>query len=168
MKEAKNSHEEKPEVMVTIIMRTKKLIGIGGDGNIAIMIMAMTANPRRAQKAQIQGSRGLSPRAHFPARYPANNWNGKSMSTASAMSSIFRPFSTILSEVTASFAWNPILETKWSRQSDWTSIWGAWNVMLSDPEIVRTFELAYRPQNTVNPFEIHVVIFLRWWILQYE
>lgn len=85
-------------------MRIKKLAEMGGDGNPEMMTIARTAKPRRAQKAQIQGSRGFSPRAHLPARYPPNSWNGKSMSTESAISSFLKPFSIILSEVTASLA----------------------------------------------------------------
>jgi hypothetical protein len=43
---------------------------------------------------------------------PPMIWNGKSISTATAMSSFRKPFSSSLSEVTESFAMKPIFEMR--------------------------------------------------------
>ena len=51
----------------------------------------------------------------------SENLEGKSMRTATAMSSLSRPFSSSLSEVTESFAMNPILATRWTIMKDWMS-----------------------------------------------
>lgn len=81
----------------------------------------MRANPRRGQNAHIQGRSGRSPRDQRAAKYPPIIWNGKSMRTATARSSLPRPFSTILRLVAASCAAHPILANRCITRAHWTS-----------------------------------------------
>ena len=49
---------------------------------------------------------------HFTANQPAIIWAGKSRRTATAISSLDRPFSRSFKEVTESFTWKPILQMR--------------------------------------------------------
>ena len=85
------------------------------------MMAPTRANPRRGQNAHIQGCNGRSPRDQRAAKYPPKIWKGKSMRTATARSSLPRPFSTTLRLVAASCAAHPILATRCTRRVYWIS-----------------------------------------------
>src|SRR6202451_4613922 len=101
--------------------KVKKPVEMGGVGNQYTIRTAMNAKLRRGQKAQIHGRRGLSHLDHRAASQPPRIWKGKTIRTAIARSSGPKPFSIILSDVTASFAWNPILANRCIMMSDWIS-----------------------------------------------
>lgn len=100
---------------------TKNPVEIGGLGNRQTIMAPTSTNPRRGQNAHIQGRNGLWPRDQRAAKYPPRIWNGKSTSTATARSSLPRPFSTILRLVAASCAAQPILANRCIKREDWTS-----------------------------------------------
>ena len=101
--------------------RVKKPIEMGGLGNQYTISVATNAKPSRGQNAKIQGRSGLSPLDHRAATHPPKIWKGKSIRTAIAKSSRPKPFSTNLSEVTASLAWKPIFANICMMMSDWMS-----------------------------------------------
>lgn len=128
------------------ISKTKKPIEIGGLGNQYTIKVAKSASISRGQNAIIQGRRGLLPLDHRPAIHPANIWKGKSMRTAIARSSRPRPFSTILSWLTASLAAQPIFANKWRMQRVWTSESYHETTMFKDPEKTVTNHIRFSLQ----------------------
>jgi hypothetical protein len=100
---------------------TKNPVEIGGFGNRQTMTAPSRANPRRGQNAHNHGRSGRLPRDQRAAKYPPRIWNGKSMSTTTARSSLPRPFSTTLRLVAASCAAQPILANRCIKRIDWTS-----------------------------------------------
>ena len=107
---------------VWMTKKKKKPVEMGGVGNQYTTRVAVSAKARRGQKTQSHGRRGLSPLDHRAASHPPKIWKGKSIRTAIARSSRPKPFSTNLSEVTASLAWKPTLAKVCMMMSDWMSI----------------------------------------------
>lgn len=120
-KRSMNTYTENPCNTVVTTKNTKYILLMGGVGKCITIPIHTAAKPRRIQNAYNHGRSGLSPILHFAANHPPIIWHGKSIRTASARSSRPSPFSTSLRLVTASFAWNPILQTRCTRSSDWMS-----------------------------------------------
>ena len=110
---------------------TKNPVEIGGFGNRQTMMAPTSTNPRRGQNAHIQGRNGRLPRDQRAAKYPPRIWNGKSMNTAIARSSLPKPFSTNLRLVAASCAAQPILAIRCTNREDWTSEIGQIRIVVS-------------------------------------
>lgn len=133
----------------------KKPIDRGGFGNQKTIKAAASENPKRGQKAMTQGRRGLSPLDHLATNQPARIWKGKSIKTARPRSSRFNPFSTILSDVTASLAANPIFANRCIKISNWmsvkqSSVWHKQRI----PKTI-TFQLADSPYCLVDILDAH-------------
>ena len=138
---------------------------MGGVGNRYTIRVAMSVKKRRGQKAQSHGRRGLSPLDHRAASHPPKIWKGKSIRTAIARSSRPKPFSTNLSEVTASLAWKPTFAKICMTMSDCTSAldrisliwWRKWrartyvSVCKSPIWLYRRFWCSFRPPRVLWP-----------------
>jgi hypothetical protein len=107
---------------VWMTKKVKKPLEMGGVGNQYTTRVEMSAKRKRGQKAQSHGRRGLSPLDHRAASHPPKIWKGKSTRTAIARSSRPKPFSTNLSEVTASLAWKPTFAKICMMMSDCMSV----------------------------------------------
>lgn len=116
-----NTYDENPCSTVTRTSSAKELPLTDVSGNASTIGNHRRAKQSRTQAAYIQGRRGLSPTLHFAVSHPPKIWHGKSIKTAKAKSSLPSPFSTSLRVVTASFAWKPTLQKKWTMMSDRTS-----------------------------------------------
>ena len=141
---------------VCITSNTKNPDEIGGLGNPQTTRAPISTNPRRGQNAHIQGSNGRSPRDQRAAKYPPRIWNGKSMSTATARSSLPRPFSTILRLVAASCAAQPTLANRCIKREDWTSRAGQKAMELTVTK-EPTFELHDVPNRLVDTCDARVL-----------
>jgi hypothetical protein len=132
---------------------------MGGVGNQYTTRVEMSAKKRRGQKAQTHGRRGLSPLDHRAASHPPKIWKGKSIRTAIARSSRPKPFSTNLSEVTASLAWKPTFAKICMMMSDCTSVLG--KNQFNTREQWRgqvTLQFANLPYSYIDGFDTHFVL----------
>lgn len=124
--EYKFPYEENDDSTVWTTIHTKNPKEYGVVGNQYTINVATNPRPNRGQKAQIHGLSGLSPVDQLAVNQPPRIWNGKSMRTAAARSSLLNPFSIIFNEVTASLAAKPTFAKKCMTISSCTSdVWSS-------------------------------------------